>query len=83
VLVGLLGFALAGRRIGEAAVPTLHGAIAAVISYLLAVPIILLGGYRPPLAWLALPLLGAVVVGAAAGQVAGRMRIDTTRRARR
>jgi hypothetical protein len=76
VLVGLVGFALAGRQIGVAASPAVHGAAAAVLSFLLMIPAILIADHGVGLTQLVLPIPGAAAVGAAAGWLAARARDD-------
>jgi hypothetical protein len=74
VLVSAAAFTLAGRRIGEATHPALHGAAAALGAYLLVLPLIALWG--APLVWwqVAVTALVAAAVGAVAGFVSGRRR---------
>jgi hypothetical protein len=79
VLVGLVGSALAGRQIGVADSPAVHGAAAAVLGFLLMIPAILIVGHGVGLTQLALPIPGAAAVGAAAGWLASRARDDEHR----
>lgn len=74
ILVSVLAFALAGAWIGDATVPPLHGAVAAVAAYLLVLPLIIALGV--PFAWWQVPVtvLVAAAVGAVAGFVSGRRR---------
>jgi hypothetical protein len=74
VLVGLVGSALAGRQIGVADSPAVHGAAAAVLSFLLMIPVIFIVDHGVGLTQLVLPLPGAAAVGAAAGWLAARVR---------
>jgi hypothetical protein len=74
VAVGLVGFALAGRQIGVADLPPVQGAIAALASYLLMVPAILITSGRVGTVLLISPCAGAAAVGAVSGYVAGRAR---------
>jgi hypothetical protein len=83
VAVGLVGFALAGRQIGVADLPAVHGAIAAMASYLLMVPVIVItSGWVGALLLIA-PCAGAVAVGAVSGYLAGRARPEQTGAVRR
>jgi hypothetical protein len=72
--VGLVGFALAGRQIGVADWPAVQGAIAALASYLLMVPVILITDGWVGAVLLVSPCAGAAAVGAFSGYVAGRAR---------
>lgn len=74
VLTAVLAFAVAGSRIGDAPTPAVHGAVTALLGYLLVLPIVVLGAGELPLSQLALTALLALVVGAAAGALAGRAR---------
>ncbi|MHA6793043.1 hypothetical protein ACVGVM_05885 [Pseudonocardia bannensis] len=77
LLTAVVAFAVAGRRIGTARIPALHGACAALGSYLLVLPLVL---------WMPGQSAGvdvehlvsaagtAVAVGAIAGALAGRLR---------
>jgi hypothetical protein len=72
-IVAVVAFVVAALRIGAAPRPWLHGTVAALSSYLLVLPLVLLGGTRDVRQML-LTALAAVVVGAIAGFVAGRRR---------
>lgn len=72
--VAIGAFVLAGSRIGEATQPILHGAAAALGAYLLYLPLTLLVGTAQPVTTMLLAALVAVLVGGAAGLVAGRRR---------
>jgi hypothetical protein len=72
ILVAVIAFASAGARVGKACPnPPLHGAFAAVLSYLLVVPLMFLQGTFNPL-YTVFSFVAAAVVGAAAGFIAGR-----------
>ncbi|MCD2193759.1 hypothetical protein LQ327_10255 [Actinomycetospora endophytica] len=72
IIVAVTAFASAGARVGLACPnPPLHGAGAAVISYLLVVPLMFLQGTFNPL-YTVFSFAAAAVVGAAAGHIAGR-----------
>jgi hypothetical protein len=74
ILVAVTAFAVAGARVGMACPnPPLHGAFAAVLSYLLVVPLMFLQGTFNPL-YTVFSFVAAVVVGAAAGFIAARSR---------
>jgi hypothetical protein len=72
ILVAVVAFASAGARVGLACPnPPLHGAGAAVISYLLVVPLMFLQGTFNPL-YCVYSFVAAAVVGALAGRIAAR-----------
>jgi hypothetical protein len=72
ILVAVTAFAVAGARVGMACPnPPLHGAGAAVLSYLLVVPLMFLQGTFNPL-YTVFSFAAAVVVGGAAGHIAAR-----------
>ncbi|NMO92280.1 hypothetical protein [Actinomycetospora sp. TBRC 11914] len=72
ILVAVIAFASAGARVGLACPnPPLHGAGAAVISYLLVVPLMFLQGTFNPL-YCVYSFVAAAVVGALAGRIAAR-----------
>jgi hypothetical protein len=72
-LVAVVAFFVASRRIGDAGLPVVHGAVAALCSYLLALPLsLLVPAGRDPLQ-IGLTAATAVVVGGAAGFFRGRM----------
>lgn len=74
ILVAVAAFASAGARVGTACPnPPLHGAGAAVISYLLVVPLMFLQGTFNPL-YCVYSFVAAAVVGALAGRIAARTR---------
>lgn len=79
VVVGVIGFGAAGARCGRTGFPALHGVIAALLSYALMVPVVLIA-YRQmfpgQLGW----AIGcAIVVGAAAGHLSARRHPDGAR----
>ncbi|GAB3354778.1 MULTISPECIES: hypothetical protein [Amycolatopsis] len=72
-LIAVVAFFVASRRIGKASLPAAHGAVAALCSYLLALPMsLLVPAGRDPLQ-IGLTAATAVVVGAAVGFFRGRM----------
>lgn len=83
VVVGLVGFALAGRQIGVADLPAAQGALAALASYLLMVPVIVITSGWVGAVLLLAPCAGAAAVGAVSGYVAGRARPERTGAVRR
>ena len=74
IVSAVCAFVLAGYRIGDAAEPRVHGAGAAVVGYLLVVPLVVLGTGGLDPAQLVLTVLTAVLVGGLAGHLAGRNR---------
>lgn len=71
-LAAVVAFTLAGARIGAAARPAVHGAVAATLAYLLVLPLVLIGPVgRDPLQ-IGLTLLTAVAVGGIAGMLSAR-----------
>ncbi|UUV28628.1 hypothetical protein NQK81_28050 [Amycolatopsis roodepoortensis] len=71
-LVALAAFAVASRRIGTASLPAVHGAVAALCSYILALPLsLLVPAGRDPVQ-IGLTAATAVVVGAVVGFVRSR-----------
>lgn len=74
VVTAVLAFAVAGSRVGDAPSPAVHGAVTALFGYLLVLPIVVLGAGELPPSQLALTALLALVVGAVAGALAGRLR---------
>lgn len=75
-LTAVVAFSLAGWRIGSASRPPLHGAVAAVMAYLLVLPLVLFASTGGDPVQITLTLLTAVVVGAVAGVVSGRRARD-------
>jgi hypothetical protein len=72
ILVAVVAFGSAGARVGmNAPNPPLHGAGAAVISFVLVVPLMFLQGTFDPL-YCVYTFVAAVVVGGAAGILAAR-----------
>lgn len=71
-LTAVGAFSLAGARIGSAARPWLHGAVAAVMAYLLVLPLVLIAPTTRDTVQITLTLLTAIVVGAIAGLLSGR-----------
>lgn len=75
VLVATAAFSVAGFRIGNARAPALHGALAALASYLLMAPLVVFTAVeqvRP--GPVGMTVAGAVTVGAVTGYVSGRKR---------
>jgi len=70
--VAVVAFAVAARRSRLAAVPAVHGAVAAVFSYLLVLPLLLPFEQARDPQQIGMTFLAAVVVGAAAGSLAAR-----------
>lgn len=82
VVVGAAGFGAAGARCGKVEFAALHGVIAAVLSYALMTPVILITNRDLLLGGLGWAILGAVLVGGAAAHLAARRgsgEDDTTR----
>lgn len=76
ILVAVAAFVVAGARVGLACPsPPLHGAGAAVLSYLLVVPLMFVQGTFNPL-YTIFSLAAAAVVGGAAGAIAARSKAD-------
>ncbi|OLZ42939.1 hypothetical protein [Amycolatopsis keratiniphila] len=72
-LIAVIAFIVAARKIGNASLPAAHGAVAALCSYLLALPLsLLVPTGRDPLQ-IGLTAATAIVVGAVVGLVRGRM----------
>ena len=71
--VAVAAFAVAGARIGDARVPAVHGATAAIAVHLLFLPLSLWAGGGQDLMLVMLTALLALVVGAAAGALSARM----------
>lgn len=78
LIVAVLGFTAAAWRIGDAVSPALHGATAAVASFLLVFPLLLITGGQMGFVQLAsysgVALAMAVVTGAVVGTVRGGRR---------
>ncbi|MBN9739298.1 MULTISPECIES: hypothetical protein [unclassified Pseudonocardia] len=74
ILVSLLAFVLAGYRIGSATDPKVHGAVTAVIGYLLVVPLVTMASGFLDVQQFVLTTLCAIVMGGLAGHLAGRNR---------
>lgn len=73
-LVGAAGFVIAGRRVGRARRPMLHGAAAALGALTLTLPLrVLVDSPLPPFALL-VGAVFAVIVGAVSGRAAGGLR---------
>lgn len=72
VVVGAIGFGAAGARCGRVEFAALHGVVAAVLSYALMTPVILITNRGLLLSGLGWAILGAVLVGGAAAQLAAR-----------
>ncbi|SNR84277.1 hypothetical protein SAMN06265360_12254 [Haloechinothrix alba] len=72
----ILAFGIAGARIGNSALPARHGAVAAVGSYLLIVPLLMMhSASRDPLQ-MAMTLVAAIAVGALTGWLKARIGSD-------
>lgn len=81
--VAVLAFAVAGRRSQRAGIPALHGVFAAVLAYVLVLPLLLPFEQGRNLGQIAQTLLTAVLVGALAGTVSARRAVAArTHRAR-
>jgi hypothetical protein len=74
IVTAICAFVLAGYRIGDAVDPRVHGAGAAVVGYVLVLPLVVLGTGGLDPAQLVLTLLTAVIMGGLAGHLAGRNR---------
>lgn len=74
IITAMLAFMVAGWRIGDATAPAVHGASAAVASYLLVLPLVTLANRGIDLQQLALTTVAAIAAGAVAGTVAARRR---------
>ena len=74
-LVAAAAFSVAGVRIGNARAPALHGALAALSSYLLMMPLVVFTAVQQVRTGpVGMTLAGAVAVGAATGFVNGKKR---------
>jgi hypothetical protein len=78
IITAVVAFMVAGYRIGDAPVPRVHGAGAALAGYLLVLPLVVVASQSLDVQQLALTVLTALLVGGLAGHLAGRSR---TRRA--
>jgi Osmosensitive K+ channel histidine kinase len=74
LLVAVVAFAVAGRRIGAAVTPALHGAVAAMMGYFLVVPLVYFAQGSVDGAQIGYTFATAAAVGAAVGHLAGRRR---------
>ncbi|MCE3552863.1 hypothetical protein LWC33_15530 [Pseudonocardia sp. RS11V-5] len=74
IITAVVAFVAAGYRIGDAAVPRLHGAAAAVAGYLLVLPLVAMATRSLDPVQLGLTTLTAVLMGGLAGHFAGRNR---------
>lgn len=74
ILTAVVGFVLAGYRIGDALDPRVQGAGAAVTGYLLVLPLTVLATGALDTRQFGLTLLTAILMGALAGHLAGRNR---------
>lgn len=80
LITAVVAFVIAGSRTGAARIPLLHGAVAAVASYLLVLPLVLLSGaHTGPQQVLATAAL-AVAVGGLAGLGARLVRAAVAKR---
>lgn len=75
ILTAVLAFVLAGYRIGDAADPRVHGAVAATVGYLLVAPLVVMTTGTLDFAQFGFTGLTAIVVGGLAGHLAGRNRV--------
>ncbi|AXB46203.1 hypothetical protein BAY59_34625 [Prauserella coralliicola] len=73
-LVALVAFVVAARRVGRARIPIVHGAVAAMSSYLLMLPLVLLGPAGGDPAQIALTVAASLITGAAVGFLQGSRR---------
>lgn len=74
IITAVVAFAVAAWRIGDALTPAVHGATAALVSYLLVLPLVVLGTGGLDVAQLGLTTVTALVVGGLVGVLAGRRR---------
>lgn len=78
LIVAVVAFAVAAWRVGDALAPAVHGAAAAVVSFLLVFPLLLIIGGRlgfDQLAFYSATAIGmALVTGAGVGAVRGMQR---------
>ncbi len=79
-LAAVVGFALAGARIGTAVRPAVHGAVAATFAYVLVLPLVLIAPVGRDPVQVGLTLLTAVAVGGLAGMVSARRTARRTAR---
>lgn len=79
-LVALFAFVIAARHVGEARIPSAHGAMAAVNAYLLMLPLVLLNPAGTNVAQISLTIGAAMLTGGAVGFVRGRSREASLRR---
>jgi hypothetical protein len=68
----ILAFFLAARKTGNATSPALHGAVAAVLAYLLVLPLVLMSSAGRDLRQSAVTLVTAISVGALTGWMNSR-----------
>ncbi|NBH07493.1 hypothetical protein [Amycolatopsis sp. SID8362] len=76
-LVAVVAFVVASRRIGTATLPALHGGVAALCAYLLALPLALLVPAGRDPGQIALTAVTAVLTGGVVGFLRGRSRFHT------
>jgi hypothetical protein len=76
-LTAVVGFVVAARRIGVATVPALHGAVAAVLAYILVLPLLLPFEAGRNVPQILLTLATAISVGACTGWIQSRHRPRT------
>lgn len=73
ILVAVAAFSVAGARVGRTAPnPPLHGSGAAMLSYVLVVPLLFINGTFDPL-YAVCTFVAAAIVGALAGYIGARM----------
>ncbi|NKQ57743.1 hypothetical protein HFP15_33265 [Amycolatopsis sp. K13G38] len=73
-IVAVVAFVVAGYRTGEARVPIAQASASALCGYLLVLPLVLMNPVTRDVRQIGLTALAALVVGAATGLVAGRLR---------
>lgn len=72
VVVAVVAFAVAGRRIGTASAPLRQGAVCAVLAYLFVLPLVVYANQGLDVAQAAGTTVTAVVVGGLVGHLRGR-----------
>ncbi|MDT7704448.1 MAG: hypothetical protein QOG20_55 [Pseudonocardiales bacterium] len=77
IIVAVLAFAVAGCRIGDAGLPIAHGAATAVFGYLFVLPLVVFAAHGIDAGQVVGTAAVAVVVGGAAGWLAGQARSRT------
>jgi hypothetical protein len=74
VLVAVAASLAAGWRVGDDTYPALHGGLAALVAYILTIPVVLIATGDLPVAQAALTLTTTLLVGAATSKVAAHSR---------